>query len=100
MYRGTTPTLIFRYKQDLEKMNLDEFYLTFKQNGEIKLEKEKEDVSIKNNLVILNLTQEETLEFTKNDIIEIQARIKSGDLAFATGIIRTNMQEILKEGVI
>lgn len=100
MYRGTTPTLIFKYKQDLEKMNIDEFYLTFKQNGEIKLEKVKDDITIKKNLVILNLTQEETLEFTKNDIIEIQGRIKSGDLAFATGIIRTNMQQILKEGVI
>ena len=100
MYRGTTPTLIFRFKCNLNDLNIQAFYISFKQNGKIKLEKEQKDLNINLNTASITLTQEETLMFTANDIIEIQCRLKINDEAYATKIIKTNLQSILKEGVI
>lgn len=102
MYRGTTPTISFKYNSitSFDNLNITAFYITFVQNNEIILEKELSDLTINGNIVSITLTQEETLLFKENDIILIQSRIKIDDKAIATKIIRTNAQVILKEGVI
>lgn len=100
MFRGTTPTLNIRFKENLEDLDISAFYISFKQNNEIKLEKELSDININVNIVSLTLTQEETLLFTANDIIQIQCRYKIGEKAYATKIIKTVFEPTLKEGVI
>lgn len=100
MFRGTTPTLNFKFKYNLEELNITAFYLTFKQNEEIKLEKSIDELEISGDTVTINLTQEETLSLDSNNVVYIQARIKVDGKAYATNIIKTSLESILKEGVI
>lgn len=85
MYRGTTPTNVFRTDVDLE--NASVLFVSYKQNGKVVLEKSLEDVSIKKTLVTVNLTQKETLLF-QDGIVTIQIRAKFPDnTAIASNLI-------------
>lgn len=95
MYRGTTPTNVFRTDVDLE--NASVLFVSYKQNGKVVLEKSLEDVSIKKTLVTVNLTQKETLLF-QDGIVTIQIRAKFPDnTAIASNLIRTTAEEIVKD---
>ncbi|EPI51565.1 hypothetical protein AC069_01335 [Gardnerella vaginalis] len=98
MYRGTTPTNVFRTDVDLE--NASVLFVSYKQNGKVVLEKSLEDVSVKKTLVTVNLTQKETLLF-QDGIVTIQIRAKFPDnTAIASNLIRTTAEEIVKDGEI
>ena len=98
MYRGTTPTNVFRTDVDLE--NASVLFVSYKQNGKVVLEKSLEDVSIKKTLVTVNLTQKETLLF-QDGIVTIQIRAKFPDnTAISSNLIRTSAEEIVKDGEI
>lgn len=98
MYRGTTPTNVFRTDVDLE--NASVLFVSYKQNGKVVLEKSLDDVSIKKTLVTVNLTQKETLLF-QDGIVTIQIRAKFPDnTAIASNLIRTTAEEIVKDGEI
>lgn len=98
MYRGTTPTNVFRTDVDLEKASV--LFVSYKQNGKVVLEKSLEDVSVKKTLVTVNLTQKETLLF-QDGIVTIQIRAKFPDnTAIASNLIRTTGEEIVKDGEI
>lgn len=98
MYRGTTPTNVFRTDVDLE--NASVLFVSYKQNGKVVLEKSLEDVSVKKTLVTVNLTQKETLLF-QDGIVTIQIRAKfPDDTAIASNLIRTTAEEIVKDGEI
>lgn len=98
MYRGTTPTNVFRTDVDLE--NASVLFVSYKQNGKVVLEKSLEDVSVKKTLVAVNLTQKETLLF-QDGIVTIQIRAKFPDnTAIASNLIRTTAEEIVKDGEI
>lgn len=98
MYRGTTPTNVFRTDVDLE--NASVLFVSYKQNGKVVLEKSLEDVSVKRTLVTVNLTQKETLLF-QDGIVTIQIRAKFPDnTAIASNLIRTTAEEIVKDGEI
>lgn len=98
MYRGTTPTNVFRTDVDLE--NASVLFVSYKQNGKVVLEKSLEDVSIKKTIVTVNLTQKETLLF-QDGIVTIQIRAKFPDnTAIASNLIRTTAEEIVKDGEI
>lgn len=95
MYRGTTPTNVFRTDVDLE--NASVLFVSYKQNGKVVLEKSLEDVSVKKTLVTVNLTQKETLLF-QDGIVTIQIRAKFPDnTAIASNLIRTTAEEIVKD---
>lgn len=98
MYRGTTPTNVFRTDVDLD--NASVLFVSYKQNGKVVLEKSLEDVSVKKTLVTVNLTQKETLLF-QDGIVTIQIRAKFPDnTAIASNLIRTTAEEIVKDGEI
>lgn len=98
MYRGTTPTNVFRTDVDLE--NASVLFVSYKQNGKVVLEKSLEDVNVKKTLVTINLTQKETLLF-QDGIVTIQIRAKFPDnTAIASNLIRTTAEEIVKDGEI
>lgn len=99
MRRGTTPTHTFTTDVDLTGASV--LYLTYKQNGRIKVEKTIDDVTINPESVQVTLTQKETLAFDDEGDVRIQIRARFPDgSAVASNIIKTTAQIILKEGEI
>lgn len=98
MFRGTTPTNIFR--TDVDLTNASVLFITYKQNGKVVLEKTIDDVSIHGEMVEVRLSQRETLLFSEGIVtIQIRAKFQDGSV-IASSLIRTNAREILKEGEI
>lgn len=104
--RGTTPSLTFHVKNELLDLdNIVEIWITFKTKAGVKV-KEKtydiDDVAIDNaeHTITLNLTQEDTLDFTDTNMV-VQLRVRfNDDLAYASDIIGVEIGHILKDGVI
>lgn len=99
MYRGTTPTHIF--KTDLDLTDAAVIWLTYKDRGEIVIDKQKDDLLVTTEQIELKLTQEETLALQKGQTVtcQIRARFEDGT-AVASNIMTVRVQEILKDGVI
>lgn len=98
MRRGTTPTLTFTLPEEID---IAEMYVTFSQNGKTVLEKSKDEVIIDGKIVVINLSQEDTLNFDDRATMKIQIRIRdiSGN-AMASDFIHARVDGILKDGVI
>lgn len=102
MIRGTTPTLLFTLPFEVDKIQI--CYIAFAQNNKIILEKTSNDNDIEfenTDTLKVKLTQDETLLFEEDVIVEIQLRIKtvSNDV-LASNIIKEKVEKILKDGVI
>lgn len=99
MRRGTTPT--HEFVVDVDMTSATALYITYKQREKVVLEKNIDDITVTGTKLMVTLTQEETLMFNINNIVEIQIRAKmdTGE-AIASNIIKTSAQRILKEGVI
>jgi hypothetical protein len=98
MYRGTTPELELEF--DFSLSGQTELFITFAQNNHEVFTLEIGDLTIADNIAKVRLTQEQTLMLNAEDVVDIQARGKQGDIAWATDIIRKNVGDILKDGVI
>jgi hypothetical protein len=99
MIRGTTPKLIFTFP--FEKEEIKALSLVICQGGMIRLEKTLEDVEIENYLLSFKLTQKETLSFWVDCEITMQIRVlTNSEEAFASRIISTDVERILKDGTI
>lgn len=106
MFRGTTPTNTFTTTIDLSEMSV--IYISYKQRGEVKIEKTKEDITFTEETVdeattyvmSVQLSQEDTLALVDTPV-EIQVRAKnSGGTAIASEIIKVPVERILKDGEI
>lgn len=99
MIRGTTPRLEFTLPFDVSQ--IEKSYITFMQDNMIVLDKTFDDCEAVENMLIVNLTQEETLKLKAGKVVEMQIRVRtiSGD-ALASNIIRVNAERILRDGVI
>ena len=99
MRRGTTPT--HEFVVDVDMTSATAIYITYKQREKVVLEKNIDDITVTDTKLMVTLSQEETLMFNINNIVEIQIRAKmdTGE-AIASNIIKTSAQRILKEGVI
>lgn len=104
--RGTTPTLTFHVKD--ETLDLDQIvdiWITFKTKAgvspkEITFGMEDVAIDAQERTITLNLTQEDTLEFTNSNMV-VQLRVKfDNDMAYASNIMDIDIRHILKEGVI
>lgn len=99
MRRGTTPTHIFKVPVDLRPAEV--VYMTYKQDGQTKVEKSKDDMEITEEEIRLDLTQEETLGFSTIGDVEIECRARYADgKAIASCIVKVPVCKILKEGMI
>lgn len=99
MTRGTTPTLEFRLP--FHSSVIQAAYVTFDQNGETVLEKDLAACACEEDRLILKLTQEDTLAFAEDQVVEIQIRVRTVDgNAIASNIMTTPANRILKDGVI
>lgn len=99
MIRGTTPTLKFKLPFDTEL--LAEAWVTFTQLGHTVVDKTLADLEKQGDTLVLQLTQDETLMFQHEELVEIQIRVRTTDeRAFASQIMRDIAERILREGVI
>lgn len=105
MMRGTTPTFRFIFKHNLDKVT--KAVATFACNRETIVEKELKDMLVDGDTIVLQLTQEETLLFPQNSIIELQLAIaaESGNdnsmpLVGRSKIWRIPSERILREGLL
>lgn len=99
MIRGTTPTLKFKLPFDTEL--LAEAWVTFTQLGHTVVDKTLADLEKEGDTLVLQLTQDETLMFQHEELVEIQIRARlTDDTAVASQKIRVGVDGILKEGVI
>lgn len=99
MIRGTTPRLVFEFKHTVDFIK--DLRITFEQNGEKKVEKKKDDVSFEDNKVIVKLLQEDTLAFSKAEVVEVQLKVLTvtGDV-LATDVYKLMVQDILNEEIL
>lgn len=99
MIRGTTPKLEFTIPFDTSQ--LAEAYITISQKGSIVIDKPLSEITCDGNVMILHLTQEETLKLKANSIAEIQIRVRTNTgEALASNIIQVSTERILKDGEI
>lgn len=102
MYRGTTPAHTFTTDTDLSEA--DVIYITYKQNGQIVLEKTKADITFdtvqQEYTMTVGLSQAETLALDDSQVaIQIRARFSDGR-AIASNVISVPVRQILKDGEI
>ena len=100
--RGTTPTIIFNVKTELDLDNLAEVWITFKSKNNIDKTFTKNDVVIdqEKHEILLSLSQEDTLNFNGSQM-QVQLRLRMYDgSAYASGIMETIIGDVLKEGII
>ena len=97
MRRGTTPTITITTDIDLSMAS--NLFVTFKQGNSIVFEKTLSGVTVTENTVICELSQEETLAL-KNETVRFQIRATVGGKKVASNIMSASVSEILKGGVI
>lgn len=103
--RGTTPTVTFKIISSLDLTEIAELWITFqKKIGATVRERTftLDDVAIDldEQTVTMVLTQEDTLSFAENTInVQLRVRMNDGN-AYASSILETTVEKILKDGVI
>ena len=118
MRRGTTP--LHKFYIDADLSDVEVLYITYSQNGDVVLEKSLEDGDVvldaEKKMITTRLTQAETLLFESDDDyytnsgfakslgsknVKVQVRWRTRlDRAYATDIVVTSVNEILKDGEI
>lgn len=103
--RGTTPTIAFNVKTELDLDNIAEVWITFRsKSNSPSCDKTytKKDVVINKETheILLSLSQEDTLNFSGSQMqVQLRLRMYNGS-AYASGIMETIIGDVLKEGVI
>lgn len=96
--RGTTPTIKFTFNV-VDPANIAAAYLTI--TGQTVTEKDISSMTVGEDFVSWDFTQEETLAFTPGKEVAIQLRYRTTDgKAYATRRIRETVIDVDKEGVI
>lgn len=106
MFRGTTPSLVFKINSGLDLSTLAQVYITL-ENKYTEVTFNKDDVTIDadNNEIKVNMSQEDTLAFDMGGKIrdKVIAQIRFLDnkgMAYASNEVEIDLKRILKEGVI
>ena len=102
MFRGTTPTYIFKTPSSVDLTQATKVYVTFaKTNGTLIMTKTDEDLEISSTQVEVYLTQEETLSFPNGQVeIQLNWLYQVGDKvkrATSTKMLITAEQNLLNE---
>lgn len=98
MRRGTTPTLRLAL-EDIDPEEIRSLYVTLKQGDKV-LNKTKENCVFSQGVILVSLTQAETLAF-EAAYCEVQVRgIKTDGTAFASDIKSIPVDAILMDGEI
>lgn len=99
MTRGTTPTHTYTLPFGVE--NVEKLRIIYAQDGESKLVKTEEDCTLAGDTVTVRLTQEETLAFYSECLVEIQVRVLTPEgEALASNVMRVKPGVCLEDEVI
>lgn len=100
MYRGTTPTFVF--KLPIEANTITDAIISFYQPGSVPIEKTLADCTVEGNMLKCGLTEEETLSLRALTMypMEIQIRAGVGEVRMASQIWRVPVDRILKDGAL
>ena len=99
MIRATTPTHTFTLPFGSDKVKTA--IITYEQHGETILEKKKGDISAKDNMLMVTLTQEETLLFDAKRSVTIQLRVlTTGGAVLASQSFTVPCGRVLNEEVL
>lgn len=99
MIQGTTPTHVF--KLPIETSLLDKIRITYKQLGNVVLEKTEADLTKSGKELKYKLTQEETLRFSTQGLVEIQVKVLTvSGTVLASPIQSFSVQRILNTEVL
>lgn len=98
MHRSSTPTFTINLATDVQAC--DEIILTFKQQGEIKLEKHRSDLEIEGSKISYTMTQEESRAFKARRPVSMQAELKTGGKVVYTQIMTVFVEPVLNDEVI
>lgn len=96
--QGATPTHKFKipYPSDF----VDSVIVTYAQNDEIVLNKEGDEVTVEDNAILVELTQEETLKFYESRDVHIQVKVKARNgKVIPSNIIYASVAEVLNREV-
>ena len=98
--RGTTPILSFTCPFDCSEVKI--LNICFQQDDKIILEKKLSDCTIKEKVITVKLSEEDTLLFSNDHKkkIYMQIRVGIGDDRYTSDIITTSVGVILKDGVL
>lgn len=97
MRRGSTPTNTFSVDIDLRDATI---FVDYEQKGNIVLEKTGDDLTVTEDSITLELSQEDTLKFVPGSVL-IQIRyVFANGAADASNIISTTFERIIKDGEI
>ena len=99
MYRFSTPTHTFKFNTEVN--DFQEILITYAQNGNIILEKHKDELSFSDDgkQASFKMTQEESSLFESNRTAAIQVRVltKTGD-SFASPICKCSIEPVIHCG--
>lgn len=92
--QGTTPTHSFELPFNTNLIK--KLSITYVQNGNIIIKKHIEDCQFDKNVVMVRLTQTDTLEFTPNSKVDIQFKVMdfNGSVTISD-ILTVNVDEVL-----
>lgn len=96
--QGATPT--HKFKTPYPRDFVESAIVTYAQGGEIVLNKEGAELTIEDNAILVELTQEETLKFDKSRDVHIQLKVKSmNGKVIPSNIIYASVAEVLNREV-
>lgn len=109
MFRGTTPTLKIKVKNNIDLNQMKDIWVTVENllneitykmtDGKIIIEEVPTEIGL-DRFIVVKMSQEDTLSFTPGEV-KIQVRlIDAYDTAYASSIVKEKINPILKEGVI
>lgn len=101
MRRGTTPKITYSVDVDTATLNLERTFITIR-SGEDELEFSGRRITAGDGTLSVTLTQAETLRLQggAEALMQIRSVLRDGQTSIASGIMRVNCDDILKDGEI
>ncbi len=101
MIRATTPIHTFTFPEQVDPSTCPRILITYKQNGRIVLELEKENLTIADQTISVSLTQEQTRRFSPHHKTEVQVRVLTPERgALASQIEEIEIRNVLNDEVL
>lgn len=102
MIRGTTPTIQVQLSDDVLVTDLDAAVFSFAQRDTEIIKKTLGEMmtNAETNSLIIELSQQETLRFTDNVMVDMQLKIKRQGNVEVTDIVRMAVSKIINKEVI
>ena len=102
MIRGTTPTIQIQLPDDVPIADLDAAVFSFAQRDTEIIKKTLDEMmrNAEDNTLIVELSQQETLRFTDNVMVDMQLKIKRQGNVDVTDIVRMPVDTVINKEVI